>query len=89
MCVHIPFPLKSKGLYMESNLKTIKDVLDEVILAEKGCCETMSSLLLKENERFQSPILAKIAKALNELPNVPPSVILKDLEGENGQHNLG
>lgn len=74
---------------METDLKHLKDVLDGVILAEKRCNEILRLLLLKENERFQSPVLAKVVSVLNKLSNTPPSEVVKELEDGYGQQNLG
>lgn len=74
---------------MEANLKNIKDILDETIVAERRCNDIMYSLLLKENKRFQSPILERIASSLNKLNNTPPVEVLKELETEYDKQNLG
>lgn len=74
---------------MTTELKGLKDILDEVILAEKRCYEVMHSILLKENERFQSPVLANVALILNKMSNKPATEILKILESEYDKQNLG
>lgn len=70
------------------NFKNIKDILDEVIVAERRCNEIMHSLLLKESKRFQSPILEKVAYSLIKLSNTPPVEVLKELEIEYDKQNL-
>ena len=65
------------------DLKGIKEVLDEVIQDEKRCHDVLRSLVLKENERFKSVHLDKVALILSKLSTVPPSDLLKEL-GQDG-----
>ena len=82
-------PRPIKEVHMEVDLKKIKEILDEVVSSEAKCYEILQNLLLRENTKFKSATLERIALILKKFSNTPPMDLLKELETEYGQQNLG
>jgi len=65
---------------MDIDFKELKQIVDETILTEAKCMQTMHSLLTKENEVLHNPVLDKIIAVLGKWTNTPPIEIFKELE---------
>lgn len=65
---------------MDEGYKVIRNILDETVQAERECNEIIYSLLQKETQHLQNPIIDRIVSILKEWSNKPPVDILKELK---------
>jgi hypothetical protein len=65
---------------MQVDFKELKRIVDETVLTEVKCVQTLHSLLAKENELLHNPVLDKVIVVLEKWSVTPPIEILKELE---------
>ena len=71
---------------MYADFGELKRIVDDIILTEAKCMQSMRSLLAKENETLHNPVLDKVIAVLGEWVHTPPIDILEELEELKAQN---
>jgi len=72
---------------MQGDFQNVKQIVNDVVLAEMKCVEVMCSLLVRENRCLRNPAVDKVISVLSRFSDTPPIEILKELEEFEGQQN--
>jgi len=69
------------------DVKILKQVVNEITLAEAKCMEQIHSMLVKENMCLKSKVVEEIAVILKKWTSTPPIEILHELEDLENSNN--